>query len=74
MLEPVGYLSAKLTLGSYRVPGNVTAVSDKTVCETKTGASGVLVRNRLTGFYSLFSCGVMHSVNQEEAKLIEAEI
>ena len=74
MLEPVNYLSVSLTLGSYKLPLNVTIIGDKAVRDTESGASGVLVRNNQTGMYSLFSCGALHSVDQEEARKIETEI
>lgn len=68
MLEYINYLSVGMALGAYRLPENVTIIGNKAVRETKTGASGVLIKHNVTGIYSLFSCGCLHSVNQEEAK------
>lgn len=72
MLERIDYLSVGLALGAYKLPKNVTVIGKKAIRETKTGASGVLVRNNQTGIYSLFSCGCLRHVNQEEAKSFEA--
>lgn len=72
MLEVINYLPIGLVLGAYKLPENVTAVGTHAVRESKTGNSGVLVRNNQTGIYSLFSCGVLHGVNQKEAERFEA--
>lgn len=72
MLETITYLPIGLSLGAHKVPDNVTIIGTHAVVETKTGTSGVLVRDNRTGVYGLFSCSCLHSVNQEEAKRFEA--
>ena len=72
MLEVINYLPIGFVLGAYKLPENVIVIGTHAVRETKTGSSGVLVRNAQTGLYSLFHCGVLRSVDQEEAKSLEA--
>lgn len=72
MLEFVSYLPVGLALGVYKLPKDVTIMGAKAVCDTSNGVSGVLIRHNATGLYSIFSCGALHSVDQEEAKRFEA--
>lgn len=72
MLEVINYLPVGLALGAYKLPENVVVIGTHAVRETKTGSSGVLVKNKQTGIYSLFSCGCLRSVDQGEAKGLEA--
>lgn len=72
MLKTIDYLPIGLALGAYKLPDNTKVIGTHAVTESKTGASGVLVRNSNTGIYSLFSCGILRSVDQREAKRFEA--
>ena len=71
MLKVINYLPIGLALGAYKLPENVTAIGTHAMRETKTGSSGVLVRNNQTGIYSLFSCGAIRNVDQKGAKRFE---
>lgn len=70
MIKPLSY-SAKLALGSYKLPANVTVIGSRAVEDTKTGANGVLIRHNATGWYSVYSCGARRSVDPLEAKRYE---
>lgn len=71
MLEFIDYLPIGLALGVHKLPKNVTVIGSKAVRDTISGKSGVLIRHNATGLYSVFACGVLHSVDQEEARRLE---
>ena len=72
MLEFISYLPVGLALGAYRLPGDSAVIGSKAGHDTSSGKPGVLIRHNVTGLYGIFSCGVLHSVNQEEARHLAA--
>lgn len=72
MLEFINYLPVGLALGAYSLPKNATIIGSKAVRDTSSGKSGVLIQHNATGLYSIFSCGMLHSVDQEEARRLAA--
>ena len=75
-LVAVHHTTIKMLLGVRPLPEGWDSVG-KYAVRTDEWATGILVRNRKTGFYGLFSGGVIISVDQhaakEYAKSIEGE-
>lgn len=74
MLNKISYMPVSLCIGCYKIPENAEVIGDKAVADEKTGNSGVLLRNKNTGFYTLFSSGSHRSVDQKEAARIAGTI
>lgn len=70
MMDIISYMPVSLCLGCYKVPDNAKIIGDKAVVDDKNGKSGVLLRNKNTGIYTLFCAGSQRSVDQREADRI----
>lgn len=73
MLEYVPYLPVQLMLGAYKIPPNSQVIGSHAVRNTKTGASGVLIRFNATGAYCLFCAGVIRTVDHQDVLRLLAQ-
>ncbi len=73
MLEYVPYLPVQLMLGAYKIPPNSQVIGSHAVRNTKTGASGVLIRFETTGVYNLFCAGVVRTVDPQDVRRLLAQ-
>lgn len=74
MLEEIKYMTNKMMIGPARVPENWEIVSEHPMRDTKTGNSGVLLKNKQTGKYGLWSYGTaLKGCDPKEAKKIESK-
>lgn len=67
-LVPVKHTTVKMLLGARPMLPDGCEPIGKYAVRTDDWAMGVLVRNKTTGIYRLFSCGAIMSVDQMAAK------
>lgn len=67
-LITIPYTTVKMALGARPAPEGWDIIGTHAVRTSDTWNSGVLVRNKSTGIYSLLSCGALTSVDQRAAR------
>lgn len=67
-LVTIPYETVKMAFVARPVPDGWEIIGTHAVRNDETWASGVLMRNRCTGIYSLYSGGALVSVNQKAAR------
>ena len=67
-LVPVKHTTVKMLLGARPILPDGWEPIGKYAVRTDDLAMGVLIRNKNTGIYRLFSCGTIMSVDQMAAK------
>lgn len=67
-LVTIPYETVKMVLGTRPAPEGWEIIGAHAVRNDETWASGILLRNKTTGIYSLFSGGALTGVDQRAAK------
>lgn len=67
-LTTIPYTTKAMVFGVLPVPQHLEVIGTHAVRRESDWASGCLVRNKNTGFYSIWSCNTLISVDQDAAK------
>ena len=67
-LVTIPHETVKMAFGARPTPEGWEIIGTHAVRNDETWASGVLMKNKATGIYSLYSCGDLVSVDQKAAR------